>query len=172
MQRCNIGNRSQCNKIKQAHQIGLVALFEIALNAQGTDKRNGEQKGYSNRCQVPVSRGNIILVQAIGIHQRSSTRELGRTFVVIHDNNVDTCIMRLCQRFMGHCAAVDCHNQAGATLSQFDQCLSARPVSFQQAIRNVVFCIQFQLAEQLDKQSRTGGSVNVVVAVNRDFFLS
>ena len=172
MQRGNVRDRAERHEVEQAHQVRLVAAVEISLGSQRPDQRNAEQERNAYCCQVAVACREVAFVEAVGVDQRRRRRKLGGAFVVIDDDHIDACIARHRQCFMRHCPAIDRDDQARTSFGQFDQRLSARPVTFEQAVGDVEFRLKPQTAEQFDHKRRTCRAIDVVVAVNRDLFLS
>ncbi len=87
-------------------------------------------------------RGALVLVEAVGVHQRQRRRQLGRAFVMIDHDHFGAGIRAIIERLEGLGTAIDGDDQAGAFALQAHQRLARGAIAFHQPVGDIGACLQ------------------------------
>ena len=164
-ERHHIGNCCQSYEIEKCQKIRLAYRLIKSAPPQFARHCDKNQEHDARRTQCPLPR-HVVL--AVRVDDRFDFGEALVSLVVIDDEDVGAETPRQRQRFVACRTAIDRDDQPGAL---GDQCLDGtgvRPIALKQAIRDVNPRRRFVVRQKPRHQCRRAGSVNVIVAKNRN----
>jgi hypothetical protein len=112
------------------------------------------------------------IVQSVRIHQRFDIRQFLAGLMMVDHHHRQSEAFRLGQRLQAGGAAIDGHQQRGTLAGQHPDGLGIGAIAFENPVGNVDQRIESAMAQMPCQQRRRGRAVNVVIAENRDLFVS
>ncbi len=100
-----------------------------------------------------------------------ASRLMPLEFMMICNDQLNTAFSRHFRGFDGGDAAIDGDDQLRAVIADLGDGFAVQAVPFFDAVWNVILDNPAELADRMPEDGRRGDAIDVVIAVNDDFFL-
>ncbi len=167
-ERHHVGDGAERDQMQHRQQIGFGSRAgpESALAQRAGDGDQGD-KNKANGRQMAKS-GKI--VGAVRVDDRDRGREFLVGLVMVDHHHFETELAGLFEGYRTGGAAIDRHQQLDAAFGKRADRVDIGAVTLENPVRNMDGCRTAALPQVIGQQRRRGGTVDVVVAENRDAF--